>query len=203
MPGRSFEPVSGSGSQKLGYEKPASRRAASPITKASAALTATTAAFLIQLELMFIVLFQRRVLRFLAEKTIADRERLDLGAHEAAESVLRAADNRLAAHVEAGVDDDRAARLLLELADQVVEARVGFLVHRLHARRIVDVRHRWDRGARHVQLLDAEELLLFLAHRDAVLVANVGDEQHVRALAIDVEVLRRILCQHRGSERAE
>src|SRR3954454_10948921 len=136
MPGRSFEPVSGSGSQKFGYENPARRSAASPITTASATLATTSAAFLIQLELVLIVLFQRGVLRFLAEKTVADGQRLDLGAHEAAEGVLRAADDGLAAHVEAGVDDHRAAGLLLELADEVVEARVGFLVHGLHARGI-------------------------------------------------------------------
>src|SRR5579859_1125948 len=181
MPGLSFEPVSGSGSQKFGYAKPAARSATSPMTSAMAMLAATSVPFLIQLELMFIVLLERRVLRFLAQEAIADRERLDLGAHEAAERVLGAADDRLATHVEAGVDDDRAAGLLLELADQVVESRIGFLVHRLHARRVIDVRHRRDGGTRHVQPFNPEELLLLLAHGDAVLALNIGDEQHVRA----------------------
>src|SRR5437764_941927 len=83
-----FELLSGSGSQKFGYEKPASRSTASPITSASAALTATSPAFLIQFEFVLIVLFQRGVLRFLAQEAVAHRERLDLGAHEAAERVL-------------------------------------------------------------------------------------------------------------------
>src|SRR5438034_5734158 len=128
MPGRRLEPVTGSGCQKFGYEKPATRNAPSASTTVTATLAQASAAFLIQLEFVLIVLLECRVLRFLAQEAIAHRERLDLGAHEAAERVLRAADDRLAAHVEAGVDDHRAAGLLLELGDEVVEARVGFLV---------------------------------------------------------------------------
>src|SRR4051812_9333685 len=203
MPGASAVPVTASGRQKFGYEKPTRRSAPSPSAIATTTLAAARARFLIQLELVLIVLLQRRVLRFLAQEAVADRERLDLGAHEAAERVLRAADDRLAAHVEAGVHDDRRAGLALEARDQIVEARVGFLVDGLDACRVVDVRHRRDRRARHVQLLDAEELLLFLGHRDAVLLAYVGDQQHVRALALDLEVLRRVLGEHRRSERAE
>jgi hypothetical protein len=76
-------------------------------------------------------------------------------------------------------------------------------VHGLHARGIVDVRYRRDGGARDVELLDAKELLFLLAHRDAVLVTHVRNKQHVRTLAIDVEVLRRILGEHGRRKRAE
>src|SRR3954467_982477 len=151
MPARSDVPVTASGVQKLGYEKPATRSAASPRPAATRRAPAMTAAFLIQLELVLIVLLERRVLHFLAQEAVADRERLDLGAHEAAERVLRAADDRLAPHVEAGVHDDGGAGLALEARDQIVEARVGFLVDGLDACRVVDVRHRRDRRARHVQ----------------------------------------------------
>src|SRR5437879_5552256 len=157
MPGRRLEPVSGSGSQKFGYEKPATRSAPSASTSVAATLAQASAAFLIQLEFVLIVLLERRVLRFLAQETVADRERLDLGAHEAAERVLRAADDRLAAHVEAGVDDHRAAGPVFELGYELVEPRIGFAMHRLHARRVVDVRHRGNGGARHVQIVDAAE----------------------------------------------
>src|SRR2546421_1251382 len=152
MPGRSFEPVTGSGSQKFGYEKPAARSAPSASITVTATLAQASARFLIQLEFVLIVLLECGVLRFLAQETVAHRERLDLGAHEAAERVLRAADDRLAAHVEAGVDDHRAAGLFLVPGDELMEARVGLLVHRLHARRVIDVRDRRDRRARHVQL---------------------------------------------------
>ena len=157
----------------------------------------------VQLERALVVLLQRRVLLLLPQEAVADRERLDVGAHEAAERILGGADDRLAAHVEGGVHDDRAARLLLEPADQLPVPGVRLLVHRLDARRIVDVRHRRDRGARHVQLLDSEELLLLLGHPDPVLGLHVRHEQHVRALLADVEVLRRVLGEHRRRERAE
>ena len=45
--------------------------------------------FSIELELVLVVLLERRVLRFLAQEAVADRERLDLGTHEAAERVFR------------------------------------------------------------------------------------------------------------------
>src|SRR5690242_6831205 len=105
MPGRSDVPVTASGIQKLGYEKPATRSATSPSATATSTAAAITAVFLIQLELVLIVLLERRVLDFFSQEAVAHRERLDLGAQEAAERVLRAADDRLAAHIEAGVDD--------------------------------------------------------------------------------------------------
>ena len=76
-------------------------------------------------------------------------------------------------------------------------------MHGLHARGVVDVGHRRDGRARHVELVDAEEALFLLGHGDAVLVGDVGDEQHVRALAVEVEPLRRVLGEHRGREGAE
>src|SRR5262245_30253251 len=157
----------------------------------------------VELELVLVVLRQRRVLALLAQEAVAHREALDLGAHEAAERVLGRADDRLAAHVEAGVDDHRAAGLLLEALDQRVVLRIGLLVHRLHARRVVDVRHRRDRGARHVELLDAEQRLLLLGHRDALVLGDVRHQQHVRALAVELEILRDVFRQHRGRERPE
>src|SRR5437762_13778547 len=123
IPGRRLEPVTGSGCQKFGYEKPATRNVPSASTTVTATLAQASAAFLIQLEFVLIVLLECRVLRFLAQEAIAHRERLDLGAHEAAEHVFRAAEDRLAAHVEAGVEDHRADRLLLVMPDYLVEAR--------------------------------------------------------------------------------
>src|SRR5688572_30766366 len=57
----------------------------------------------VELEGVLVVLLQRRVLLFLRQQAVSDREGLDLGAHEAAERLLGAADDRLAAHIEAGV----------------------------------------------------------------------------------------------------
>src|SRR5215468_1733083 len=79
----------------------------------------------IRLELVLVVDLERRVLLGLAQHAIADDEKLDLVAHETAESILGRADDRLAAHVEAGIDQDATTSLLLEARDQGVEARVG------------------------------------------------------------------------------
>src|SRR5262245_57577824 len=79
-------------------------------------------ALLIELELILVVELQRFGLPRLLEVAVADRERVDLRAHEAAEGVLGRADDRFAAHVEAGVDDHRTARQPLELRDERVVA---------------------------------------------------------------------------------
>ena len=68
----------------------------------------------IELEGILVVPPESRVLIFLPQEAVADGQHLDLGAHEAAEGVLRRADDGLAAHVEAGVDEDRAAGAVLE-----------------------------------------------------------------------------------------
>src|SRR5215510_12979769 len=119
---------------------------------------------LVRLELVLVVDLERRVLLGLAQHAVADDEQLDLVAHEAAEGVLGRADDRLAAHVEARVDQDAAAGLLLEARDQCVEARVGVGVHGLHAGRIVDMRDGGDVGAHDIELVDAEKLLLLVGH---------------------------------------
>src|SRR5258706_2019735 len=98
----------------------------------------------VRVEGILIVELERRILPRLVEEAVADDERLDLGTHEAAERVLGRADDRLAAHVEAGVDEHRAAGRRLERLEQAVETGVGLLVHRLDARRVVDVRDRRD-----------------------------------------------------------
>src|SRR5205807_5911372 len=99
----------------------------------------------IEFESALVILAEGRVLHFLLEKAVAHRERLDLGAHEATECVLRSAHDRLPAHVEAGIDDHRAAGAALEALDERMIAGVRFAVHRLDARGIVDVRHRGNR----------------------------------------------------------
>src|SRR5690606_7716430 len=93
----------------------------------------------------------------LAQDAIADDEAVDLRPHEAAERVLRGADDRLAAHVEAGVDQDRAARLRLERAEQIPVAWIGVAVDGLDPSRIVDMGDRRDVGPDHVEPVDAEQ----------------------------------------------
>src|SRR6187399_2619850 len=95
-------------------------------TEGSPRRSATTARIgLVELEGVLVVELERGVLVFLAQEAVADHQNLDLAAHEAAEGILRRADDRLAAHVERGVDQHRAAGARLEGLDQLVEGRVG------------------------------------------------------------------------------
>src|ERR1043166_8121212 len=59
------------------------------------------------------------ILPLLAQDAIAGDQKLDLRAHEAAERVLGGAHDRLATHVEAGVDQHRAAGARLEGREQI------------------------------------------------------------------------------------
>src|SRR5712691_3044057 len=83
----------------------------------------------IGLEIVLVIDAQRGVLIFLAGDAVAGDEEVDVGAHEAAEGILRGADNWLAPDVEAGVYQNRAAGPRLESREQRVIARVGVLVH--------------------------------------------------------------------------
>ena len=80
---------------------------------------------LVQLEANFVVLPERWILLLLAQHGIADHQAFDVGAHEAAEGVLGRAHNRLAAHVEGGIDEHGTAGETVELLDQGVIGRVG------------------------------------------------------------------------------
>src|SRR5437868_13438809 len=72
------------------------------------------AAGLIGDERGFVVSLQAEVLVFFMQEAPADGERLDFRSHEAAECVLRRADDRFTPYVEARVDDDGTAGALFE-----------------------------------------------------------------------------------------
>src|SRR5262249_29660781 len=103
-----------------------------------------------------VILFQCRILVFLSKEAIAHRQRFDGRAHEAAEGIFGRADDRLSAHVEAGVDQHRASSPLFEESEKPVIARVGLAMDGLNARGVVDVSDRGNLGPRHVQLVDPE-----------------------------------------------
>src|SRR6266481_5890977 len=98
----------------------------------------------IRLEFVLVVLLQGGVLLVLDEIAVAGRQYVDLRAHEAAEGILGRAYDRLATHVEAGVDQDGASGQPVKATDEIVVKRIGFVMHRLHAGGIIDVRNRRD-----------------------------------------------------------
>src|SRR5207245_2465401 len=79
----------------------------------------------IKLESRFVILFQRRILAFLAQIAVADREDVELVSHETAERVLRRTHDGLAAHIEARIHEDRTASFPLERGEQRVIAWIG------------------------------------------------------------------------------
>src|SRR5262245_54927681 len=96
---------------------------------------------LIELERTLIFALQAGILIALDQVEVADREGIELGPHEAAKGILRGVPDRLAANIEAGVDQHGTAGLGLEAGEQCVEARVGLGMNGLNAGRIVDVSH--------------------------------------------------------------
>ena len=79
--------------------------------------------------------------------------------------------------------------------------RVAVPVHRLDAGRVIHVRHRRNRRSDHVELVDSEQVLLFLRHGNTMFVTQPGDEQHVRTVRVEIEPGRDVLPQHRRRER--
>src|SRR5246500_4691761 len=157
----------------------------------------------IRLELLLIIPPQGRVLLILDEIAAAGRQYVDLRAHEAAEGILGRAYDRLATHVEAGVDQDGASGQSVKASDEIVVKWIGFAMHRLHAGGIIDVRNRRDAGTRHVELVDPEQPLLLARHFAAMALVDRSDHEHVGTVHIDVEPLRDVLAQDRRRKRAK
>src|SRR5262245_13851961 len=122
---------------------------------------------LIQIELVLVILGERRVLHGFVEHAIADSEHLHLRAHEAPKCIFGRAHDGLAADVEARIDQHGTARAPLEGGKQSMVPRIGFGVHGLDPGRIVDVSNGRDLGADDVELVDAEEMFLLGAHAPA------------------------------------
>ncbi len=68
----------------------------------------------IWLELILIIDLERGVLLTLTQHAIPDDEEFYIIAHEAAKCILRGADDRFTAHIEAGVNEHWTAGLFFE-----------------------------------------------------------------------------------------
>src|ERR1043166_5005333 len=180
-------------------------RACRSVTRSSRA-TATLPFGSIKLKLLLPrKVFSNRALALLRlqKHELAQHEAVHLRPHEARVSLRGRADDRLAAHVEGGVHEHGAAGQSLEGREQFVVSGVLFAPHGLDARRVVNVRHSGDRGARHIQLLDAEETLFVRRQRPAQVLAHGRDQEHVGRVRVQLEVFRDALAQDRRREGAE
>src|SRR2546423_13793666 len=114
--------------------------AASPILRATAILFGGGCARSVERELVAPLagVGDRRLCRLLQDVAL-ENEDVHAGAHEAPVRILRSTDDRLAADVERGVDDEGASGAPVKCRDDVVEQRIGLAADRLNAGRVVDV----------------------------------------------------------------
>ena len=84
-----------------------------------------------------------------------------------------------------------------------MEARIGLGMDGLDARRIVDVGHGGIFGARHIELFDAEQRLFRGGHRPLAALHDIGHEQHVRTVVVEIEPFGGVAAQHRGCKWPE
>ena len=74
-------------------------------------------------------------------------------------------------------------------------ARIGLRVHRLDAGGVIDVGNRRNVGANYVELINPEQSLLLGGHATAAVALHVGDQQHIRAVGIEFEIIGDVLTQ--------
>src|SRR3989344_3911482 len=80
----------------------------------------------------------------LVKKKVADNEIIHLGVHKTSVGVLRRHNNRLAPHVEAGVNEQSAAGELFKRVDKQPKPLIGIARYGLDERGVVEVRDRRD-----------------------------------------------------------
>ena len=80
----------------------------------------------IEIEAGFVVFHEAWFLVFFAKKTIADGQHFHIGAHKAAEGILRRTHDGFATDVETSVNDHGASRALVESLDESVSSEDSF-----------------------------------------------------------------------------
>ena len=136
--------------------------------------------------------FIKRGLILPAEHAVLDHQQVHVGGQQAAVGVLRGADNRLAADIEAGVDDHAAAGLFFEFPHQPVETAVPLLVHGLDAGAHVHMGDRRQGGTGHIhsfqQVRTLHELALLISQRQPLVLLHGCHDEHVGRLAVEIKI---------------
>jgi hypothetical protein len=152
---------------------------------------------LVGVEPIPVVESQSRILVLLPQEEVPNNKHVNLAAHKAAECVVRGATDRLAAHVEAGIYQNRTTSERLKPAQKGVITGVRVSVDRLNPRGVVDVCNRWNLRSRYVQLVDPEEPALGFSHFAATLFDDVGDQQHVGTVCTQFKPFGNVFPKHR------
>ena len=105
-------------------------------------------------------------------------------AHETAICFFRTAYDRFAANVERCVDDDRATGVLFKCPDQIIIQGMVFPLDCLDACGVVNVCYRGNGRPRDVELVYAEQFILFVGHCDLQFWPHRGNQKHVRTCMI-------------------
>src|SRR4029079_17955355 len=98
-------------------------------------------------------------------------------------------------HVEAGVNYHWTSRLLSKGFNDFPVEWVCLMPHGLYSRGIVDVRDCRNRRTLDVEFINSPQGLFFRSHFSTLLLSNVGHQQHVGTVGIQVEPLANSLSQ--------
>src|SRR5437667_4938224 len=128
-------------------------------------------------------------LRLLAliEHACLQHEKIHLGAHKAAITILRRANYWLTTHIETGINDHRTAGSTAKRFDDLPVQRIRFTPDSLNASRVINVRDRRYFRPGNVQLIDSPKFLFFISHLPPVRIQHVCDQEHVATIAVKIE----------------
>ena len=140
-----------------------------------------------------------------SHEKVSEGQDVDARGEESSIGILGRLDDRLASHVEARVDQDRAAGPSLESPEQPGEERVPGVVDCLHPCRAVDVGDGRDRASGNLELVDPEEVGGIVLEANPAVGRDGGDDQHVRAVRTSghVEIVVGPLGEDGGGKGAE
>ena len=96
------------------------------------------------------IVFQLFLVMFV-EQVITHYKIIDLRAHEAAECVVRSADDRFSPYVETGVDDYCIACEFFEIVNELPVSGICVAAHALQTGRVIDMGNRRHVGAEKIE----------------------------------------------------
>ena len=93
-------------------------------------------------------------------------------------------------YIKTGIHNNVAAGKFFKFCNQRMILRMRLYINRLDAGWIINVGDGWNVGSLHVQFVDPKQRVLFIGHLASVSFFLIRKDQHVRAVAIDIEPIR-------------